>query len=207
MATKWSFEADYFTACNCDWGCPCNFNARPTQGNCVGWGAWRIDRGAYGTTKLDGAKFAVFYAFPGKVEEGNGVARTYVDEAASPAQRKALETIGTGNAGGGIFELFAKQLTKEWLPTKIVPITYEVRDGVGRVRLGDLAECESTLLSYPDGTTIRPVSELPHGIEYKRALMTNAKRWWWRDDVLLGSYLDKYGAHGRVRFDETGLVA
>src|SRR5262245_10832602 len=25
--TKWNFEADFFTACNCDWGCPCNFNA------------------------------------------------------------------------------------------------------------------------------------------------------------------------------------
>jgi hypothetical protein len=21
-STKWSFEGDYFTACNCDWGCP-----------------------------------------------------------------------------------------------------------------------------------------------------------------------------------------
>ncbi|NPC57753.1 DUF1326 domain-containing protein [Caenimonas soli] len=35
----WFFEADYFTACNCDWGCPCNFNARPTEGRCMGWGA------------------------------------------------------------------------------------------------------------------------------------------------------------------------
>ena len=39
---QWSFEADYFTACNCDWGCPCNFNARPTarvkfsEEGCVG---------------------------------------------------------------------------------------------------------------------------------------------------------------------------
>src|SRR5215204_3138669 len=33
---RWSLEADYFTACNCDWGCPCNFNARPTEGRCMG---------------------------------------------------------------------------------------------------------------------------------------------------------------------------
>src|SRR6476646_4454560 len=23
-------------ACNCDWGCPCNFNAPPTTGTCAG---------------------------------------------------------------------------------------------------------------------------------------------------------------------------
>jgi hypothetical protein len=46
--TQWRFEADYFTACNCDWGCPCNFNARPTEGRCLGWGAWSILTGQYG---------------------------------------------------------------------------------------------------------------------------------------------------------------
>ena len=53
------------------------------------------------------------------------------------------------------------------------------------VRIEGFAEAESELLSYPDGTVIRPLQELPHGIEYKQALMTNAKRWWWRDAELL----------------------
>ena len=41
----WSFDADYFTACNCDWGCPCNFNAASTEGRCMGWGVWSIGKG------------------------------------------------------------------------------------------------------------------------------------------------------------------
>ncbi len=41
--TQWSSEADFFTACNCDWGCPCNFNARPTS-NVLLWLASRIYR-------------------------------------------------------------------------------------------------------------------------------------------------------------------
>ena len=93
-----------------------------------------------------------------------------------------------------------------WLPTKVVPITFEFRGGVGRVRIEGVAEAESALLSYPDGTVIEPWVELPHGIEYKKGLMTNAKRWWWRDAELLASYANKYGAVARVKFTEQGCV-
>ncbi len=71
---NWNFEADYFTACNCDWGCPCNFNARPTEGRCLGWGAWNIITGQHGSTDLDGTRFALYYKFPGPVEQGQGIA-------------------------------------------------------------------------------------------------------------------------------------
>src|SRR5712691_2788879 len=29
---KWTIEADCLLACNCDYGCPCEFDAPPTQG-------------------------------------------------------------------------------------------------------------------------------------------------------------------------------
>src|SRR5262249_4880387 len=122
--TQWSFEADYFTACNCDWGCPCNFNARPTEGRCMGWGAWSILTGQFDATALDGTRFALYYMFPGPVEQGQGTACAYVDSRATPAQQQALEAIGTGKAGGGIFDLFGAQLVTTWLPTKVVPITF-----------------------------------------------------------------------------------
>jgi hypothetical protein len=32
----WKIHAYYLDACNCDWGCPCQFNAKPTQGYCDG---------------------------------------------------------------------------------------------------------------------------------------------------------------------------
>ncbi|MDH3461321.1 MAG: DUF1326 domain-containing protein [Burkholderiaceae bacterium] len=205
--TKWSFEADYFTACNCDWGCPCNFNAPPTEGRCMGWGAWHITKGQFGTTQLDGTRFALYYKFPGPVDQGQGTASAYVDSSATAEQRQALEAIGTGAAGGGVFALFGEQLVTTWLPTKFVAIEFDFREGVGRVRIGGFGEAECELLSYPDGTVIRPWTELPHGIEYKRALMTNAKRWWWRDDAhLLASYANKYGALAKVRFTQDGCV-
>ena len=204
--SNWHFEADYFTACNCDWGCPCNFNARPTEGRCMGWGAWQIEEGRFGQTSLAGTRFALYYAFPGKVEEGQGTACAYIDSGASPEQQAALEAIGTGKAGGGIFELFGATLVTTWLPTKRVELSIDLSDGVGRVLIGGHGGADSELLSYPDGSVIRPVTELPHGIEYKRGLMTNAKRWWWRDEGLLASYADKYGAVAKVRFTQDGCI-
>lgn len=204
--TQWNFEADYFTACNCDWGCPCNFNARPTEGRCMGWGAWHIINGQFDRVSLDGLCFALYYSFPGAIEEGNGQACAYIDSRASTEQRQALESIGMGKAGGGIFDLFGTQLVSQWLPTKVAPIEFAFDDGQGRVRIEGFAEAQSELLSYPDGSVIRPTVELPHGIEYKRGLMTNAKRWWWRDDQLLASYANKYGAVARVKFSEEGCI-
>jgi hypothetical protein len=203
--TQWAFEADYFTACNCDWGCPCNFNARPTEGRCIGLCAWSILTGRFGETVLDGTRFALYYAFPGLVEQGQGTGCAYVDSRATAAQQRAVEAIGQGKVGGGFFDLFGTLMTT-WLPTKHVPIEFEFKDAAGSVRIEGFGEAESELLSYPDGTVIRPWLDLPHGIEFKKGLMTNGKRWWWRDAPLLGSYANKYGAVARVKFTAQGCV-
>jgi hypothetical protein len=204
--TEWSFEADFFTACNCDWGCPCNFNAGPTEGRCMGFDAWSIITGRFGRASLDGARLAQYYKFPGPIDQGEGMSCLYIDDRATPEQREALETIGRGKAGGGFFELFGTQLVTTWLPTKFVRIGFEFSDGAGRVSIDGFGEAESVLLNYPDGTILHPWQELPHGIEFKRGLMTNARRWWWRDEDLLASYANKYGAVARVKFTEQGCV-
>ncbi len=45
MAEKWQLTGQVLVSCNCDWGCPCNFNARPTTGKCEGGWTWHIERG------------------------------------------------------------------------------------------------------------------------------------------------------------------
>ena len=34
--TEWRLKGDWIKNCNCAFGCPCDFNARPTHGNCQG---------------------------------------------------------------------------------------------------------------------------------------------------------------------------
>jgi len=205
MATKWEFEGDYFTWCNCDWGCPCNFNARPTHGDCHGGGVYGIRRGRFGDTKLDGVNFALFYWFPGLIEKGNGAGRTYIDERAAPDQRQAIELIATGTAGGGVFELF-HHLCSKWHPTIVTRIDFDLKDGRAETKVGDFMEAECDLLSYPDGTVIRPTFTLPHGIEFKTALATNTKRWWIRDGAFRADHVNVYGAVAKVKFTEKGCI-
>jgi hypothetical protein len=41
-------EGVEFGSCNCDYGCPCQFESRPTYGHCDGFEVIRIDRGYFG---------------------------------------------------------------------------------------------------------------------------------------------------------------
>ena len=68
----WYVEASSFGVCNCIYACPCQFEALPTNGNCRGFEAFRIDKGHFGKTALDGVKVALLYAWPGPVFEGKG---------------------------------------------------------------------------------------------------------------------------------------
>ena len=52
MAERWHLTGQVLVACNCDWGCPCNFNARPTKGKCEGGWTWHVVTGAYGDVAL-----------------------------------------------------------------------------------------------------------------------------------------------------------
>jgi hypothetical protein len=107
MTTRWHITGDYILACNCDYGCPCNFNARPTMGFCQGAVGFQVAEGAYGDVRLDGQKACLAVKWPGAIHEGNGVSAIYIDEGASPAQRDALWKILSGEAGGAPWAIFA----------------------------------------------------------------------------------------------------
>src|SRR6188474_3447415 len=96
----WALTGQVVVACNCDWGCPCNFNARPTTGKCEGGWTWQIDRGTYGDVRLDGLCLSVYANWPGAIHEGNGEALVLFDARADAAQRTALETLLGGKVGG-----------------------------------------------------------------------------------------------------------
>ena len=66
-APEWSMNATAIEACSCPMFCQCYFNASPAGHHhggdsgsshfCRANIAWRINKGTYGATKLDGAKF------------------------------------------------------------------------------------------------------------------------------------------------------
>ena len=134
--TKWSLEADYVQACNCDYGCPCEFNAPPTRGDCQGMGAWSISRGQFGDVKLDGLGFAFAAHWPKAIHEGNGTACLFFDERANPTQRDALFQICSGQHGGLPFEIIVTTFTKILEP-RYVPFQFNLNGRHSSVQVGD----------------------------------------------------------------------
>jgi len=88
----------------------------------------------------------------------------------------------------------------------VTEIDFTVDGPKAHVKVGDVMAAESEGLSYPDGTKIFPTFTLPHGIEFKTGLATNAKTWWVRDEDMLANHVNKYGVVATVKFDRTGCV-
>ena len=97
MAYKdWMIRTRQIGTCSCDYGCPCQFERRPTHGNCRGLEVVRIDKGYFGEVTVDGLRLALLYAWPGAIFEGGGTMQGVIDERADKRQRQALITIVHG---------------------------------------------------------------------------------------------------------------
>lgn len=104
----WSFKADYVETCNCDYGCPCNFNGFPSNGFCRALVLFHIRSGRYGSVNLDGINVICAFSWPKAIHEGNGTAQLFVTKDSDEEQRSAIISIFSGQAKGeGPFALFA----------------------------------------------------------------------------------------------------
>jgi hypothetical protein len=129
-------EADFLQACNCDYGCPCEFSAPPTRGFCDGTGAWRVIKGLFGEVPLDGLTVAFAAHWPKAIHEGNGTLALFIDERASAAQRAALLTICSGQAGGLPFEILATTFSTVLDPV-FSPVQFHLDGRNSSVHIGD----------------------------------------------------------------------
>jgi len=154
--TKWSIEADYLQACNCDYGCPCEFNAPPTRGFCDGMGAWRITDGKFGDISLSGLGLAFAASWPKAMHEGNGTVCIFVDEKANSAQREALLAIARGKAGGLPFEIIASTISKV-LDPHFVPFRFNLKGRNSSVTIGNA-------FAISLGPILNPVTREPESL-------------------------------------------
>ncbi len=93
--TPWVLKGTEYGNCNCDYGCPCQFNGRPSSpnGDCRYALFTQIDEGHYGDVRLDGLRFVWVGGWPGAVHEGDGEIQLIIDEGADDAQREAIRRI------------------------------------------------------------------------------------------------------------------
>jgi hypothetical protein len=206
---KWKMHAYFLDACNCDWGCPCQFNAKPTHGNCDGVAGYHIVTGSYGSNvKLDGLDMALIYSWPGPIHEGHGKASFYIDNRADGKQFEALSNIITGRAGGGPFEVYASTI-EELQEPKRASVKFQTKDIRSRVRVFGMREHGKQRKQSQDiileawlepirnpvtGKAYRAIIEIPEGFESSRMDQASMKTLVANDGHLRFQFEGTYGS-------------
>jgi hypothetical protein len=177
---EWSMQGVEFANCNCAVGCPCQFNALPTHGNCRAHTFIQVDKGRFGDVSLDGLRWGLMGQWPGPIHLGGGTFQVIVDESANPQQRAALEAIGLGREtepGKLIWQVFS-MMTTTTLPTlfKSITLTIDAKSGTAQVKVPGVIESSAAPIA-------NPVTKLPHrarvtlpsGFEFTEAEFVSGK--------------------------------
>ncbi len=167
----WSIEGPHVVNCNCDYGCPCQFTALPTDGTCKAVVGWRIDKGHYGETRLDGLLAVNLYAWPGPIHHGNGAMQSIIDERADAAQRAALQAIlqGEGAEPGSTMLTIYRAMCDTYHDPLFKPIELELdmEGRTARLRVPGMVETAVESLKNPvTGAEHRARIDLPMGKEF-----------------------------------------
>lgn len=193
----WHLTGDVVIACNCDWGCPCNFNARPSRGHCEGGWIWVVERGEVDAVEVGGLGIAVFADWPGAIHEGGGRAICYVDERADDRQHAALARVLRGEVGGP-WGLFIS--TYDLAEPLRARFDVHLAEYGSRVAIGGAVTLELQTIRNPvSQAEAHPEMVLPEGLVVKRGRLAASKIF------RVGGALDydhsgQYAAFGRFEY-------
>jgi hypothetical protein len=206
ISPQWFMETEYIQSCSCAYGCPCNFNALPTYGNCEALLAYHVRKGNFGDTKLDDVKFAWGLWWPKAIHMGEGIGKLYVDKKASAEQVKAIEEITSGKYGGGVFTIFPSTF-KEVLPTEITNIDFYYDPYDAWFTVEGAGEVRSQRIANPvTGDKMEGEVVLPGGIGFKRSTVTSVDWYWKADDISL-KHEKKNGHMSIASFSNEGCIS
>lgn len=171
MATPWMLRGTEYGNCNCDWGCPCQFGAPTTYGNCEAVIGGHIEEGYFGDTRLDGLDWVMTVWWPGEIAAGGGRQQAIIDERADDAQREALRKIlhGEETAPGATHFFVYNSTMSEVLDPIYAPIALEIDVDArrGRIEVPDLVDSVGSPIPNPFGEgDSRSRINLPNGFEY-----------------------------------------
>ena len=207
--TDWTIKGREFVHCNCAWGCPCQFNALPTHGDCRAVAAIEIDEGFHGQTRLDGLRIGMIMSWPGPIHEGAGAVVPIVDERADEAQREALLRIMTGQdtaPGSTIFQVFSTTFDTVHDPVFArIDLDLDVDAREAKYAVPGLLEARGEPLRNPvTGEAHRARINLPEGFEYD---VCEVGRGWAETQAPLAiSLADSHAQFAQLHMTQDGVV-
>ena len=136
----WWARGLLFENCSCQAVCPghVHFDQLCTHERCVGYWALRFDEGEFGGIPLAGARAVMVYDAPQHMIDGGWTEVLVIDEQVAAPQRRALEIILTGQAGGP-WEVLGRFVARR-LPTRYLPIQISEDKTIKQVWIEGLLE-------------------------------------------------------------------
>jgi hypothetical protein len=175
----WHVSGQMHEVCSCKMLCPCWFGpAEPDQGWCSGALIFDVRQGEADGIDLSGSKVVFAADWPGDFWGGNGTARLYLDEAASPDQRRELEAIFGGRKGGPLEPVLAGVIS-QWLPAKTARIDVQWGDE-SSATVGEVGRVQSKRMKSETGETATVRGAAAMGafqIESMEVARTAGSRW------------------------------
>ncbi len=146
----YELEGTILEVCTCNILCPCWVGEDPDgDGYCDAVMAWHIDRGTINGTDVSDRTMSLINHIPGNVLAGNWKVALFVDDKASEAQEKAMLDVWTGKAGGPVADLV--QLVGEVVAIERATISYELKEGKGTLRIGNIVDAAMEPYRGPTG--------------------------------------------------------
>jgi hypothetical protein len=172
---EWRLAGEEMSNCNCAWGCPCQFNAPPTTGQCEAIISVSVREGHYGDTPMAGVRFSRVMWWPGAVHQGGGTRQLIIDASASQDQWQAIDRLESDLDSHPFFGIYGSMAPTR-METISAPIEFELdREGrKARLSIGTLAEVRVEPIRNPvTGLEHRARINLPNGFEYNLAEIGN----------------------------------
>jgi hypothetical protein len=133
-------EGSLLEVCTCNVLCPCWIGEDPDTGTCDSALAYHFEQGTIDGVDVSRLTLGVMAHIPGNVLKGNFRVIFVVDERATPQQQEAIVNAFTGKLGGPLADY--AQLFGEVLGVERAPITFEVEQSQGRLRIGTDVEAD-----------------------------------------------------------------
>jgi len=135
--------------------CPCWVGVDPDNGTCDTALAHHFEKGEIDGVDVSGLTMGFCAHVPGNILKGNWRVVVHIDQRATKEQEQALLSVYTGQQGGPVADLV--KLIGEVVAVERSPITFEVHEGKGTLRIGNVADCEMEPFRGPNGevTTLR----------------------------------------------------
>jgi hypothetical protein len=206
---QWEIKGREFGNCNCDYSCPCQFNALPTHGHCHGLAVFDIEQGYHGRTRLDGLRGASIFRWPGPIHEGKGETVHIIDRRATPEQGAALLRILGGEdtePGATVFQVFASTCEKVHEPI-IADIDFELDVDGRRARAkirGAVDMRGEPILNPVTGAEHRVRIVQPNGFEFAEAEI--GRGWTKTEGPISFELADTYGQFAHIHLCQSGMV-